>query len=238
MQVAYNARVSPHQQQHEGTIESQRCSLKPYIQHHGWSLLPEHEYSDEGISGARLDRPALDRLRDAARRGEFDELCPSMAPHGGIREDAHAGDRSAHPVRRHPLGQTADALLQASESAYRMGCLAAASPTRIEGRLRRAGRTHHEASSTHQMQSPQRGAQQHRASVSGFPAGAQSKRQRKERIRSPQKAGTVIGRARREANPLVDATTRCARVQCTPGDNWSRQTKTKSAQKSLTITAT
>ena len=69
MQVALYARVSTSQQQHEGTIESQRHALKQYIQHHGRSLLPEHEYIDDGISGARLDRPALDRLRDAARRG-------------------------------------------------------------------------------------------------------------------------------------------------------------------------
>ena len=31
-------------------------------------------YIDEGISGARLDRPALDRLRDCAHRGEFDAV--------------------------------------------------------------------------------------------------------------------------------------------------------------------
>jgi site-specific DNA recombinase len=30
-----------------------------------------HLYRDEGYSGARIDRPALDRLRDAAERGEF-----------------------------------------------------------------------------------------------------------------------------------------------------------------------
>jgi hypothetical protein len=29
--------------------------LKQHIQHQGWSLLPEHEYIDVGISGARLD---------------------------------------------------------------------------------------------------------------------------------------------------------------------------------------
>ncbi len=74
MQVACYTRVSTYQQQHEGTIESQRRVLKHYIQHQCWSLLPEHDYSDEGISGARLDRPALDRLRDAARRGEFDAV--------------------------------------------------------------------------------------------------------------------------------------------------------------------
>ena len=91
---------------------------------------------------------------------------------------------------------------------------------------------------TSDAEPPERGAQQHRESVSGFPAGAQSKRQRKERVRSTQKVGTAIGRVRREANLLVDATTMCARVQCTPGDNRSRQAKTKSAHKSLTITAT
>ena len=32
----------------------------------------EHVFIDEGYSGSRLDRPALDRLRDAAREGEFD----------------------------------------------------------------------------------------------------------------------------------------------------------------------
>jgi site-specific DNA recombinase len=74
MQVALYARVSTNHQQQEGTIESQRLSLKQHMQHQGWPLLPEHEYSDDGISGARLERPALDRLRDAARRGEFDAV--------------------------------------------------------------------------------------------------------------------------------------------------------------------
>jgi site-specific DNA recombinase len=74
MEVALYARVSTSQQQHEGTIESQRRTLQHHIQHHGWALIPEHAYIDDGISGARLDRPALDRLRDAARRGEFDAV--------------------------------------------------------------------------------------------------------------------------------------------------------------------
>jgi DNA invertase Pin-like site-specific DNA recombinase len=42
MEVAYYARVSTIQQQHEGTIESQRRLLKQHMQHHTWSLLPEH----------------------------------------------------------------------------------------------------------------------------------------------------------------------------------------------------
>jgi site-specific DNA recombinase len=88
MQVACYARVSTGQQQHEGTIESQRRVLKLYIHHQSWSLLPEHEYSDEGISGARLDRPALDRLRDAARRGEFDAVV-ILSPDRLARNYAH-----------------------------------------------------------------------------------------------------------------------------------------------------
>jgi len=42
MPVAYDARVSTNQQQHEGTIESQRGVLKHYMQQQHWALLPEH----------------------------------------------------------------------------------------------------------------------------------------------------------------------------------------------------
>ena len=62
--------------------------LKHHIQHQGWSLLPEHAYIDDGISGARLDRPALDRLRDAARRGELDAVV-ILSPDRLARYDAH-----------------------------------------------------------------------------------------------------------------------------------------------------
>src|SRR5262249_57787137 len=74
MQVAIYARVSTLNQQQEGTIASQVQILKQHIQQQGWSLLPEHEFLDDGVSGARLDRPALDRLRDGAQRGEFDAV--------------------------------------------------------------------------------------------------------------------------------------------------------------------
>lgn len=73
MQVALYARVSTPTQQQEGTIASQVQSLNLYIHQQGWHLLPEHEY-DEGVSGVRLDRPALDRLRDCAQWDEFDAV--------------------------------------------------------------------------------------------------------------------------------------------------------------------
>jgi site-specific DNA recombinase len=88
MQVALYARVSTPNQQQEGTIVSQVRSLKHYIHQQGWSLLPNHEYLDEGVSGARLDRPALDRLRDGAQRGEFDAAVV-LSPDRLARNYAH-----------------------------------------------------------------------------------------------------------------------------------------------------
>jgi site-specific DNA recombinase len=88
MQVALYARVSTPNQQQEGTIASQVQSLHLYIRHQGWSLLPTHEYIDEGVSGARLDRPALDRLRDCAHRGEFDAVVV-LSPDRLARNYAH-----------------------------------------------------------------------------------------------------------------------------------------------------
>ena len=88
MQVALYARVSTPNQQQEGTIVSQVRALKDYIHQQGWSLLPEHEFLDEGRSGARLDRPALDRLRDVAQRGEF-ETVVVLSPDRLARNYAH-----------------------------------------------------------------------------------------------------------------------------------------------------
>lgn len=88
MQVALYARVSTINQQQEGTIVSQIQLLKQHIQQQSWSLLPEHEYIDDGFSGARLDRPALDRLRNSARRGEFDAVV-ILTPDRLAREYAH-----------------------------------------------------------------------------------------------------------------------------------------------------
>jgi site-specific DNA recombinase len=88
MNVALYARVSTPHQQLERTIASQLQALHHHIEHQGWSLLPEHEYLDEGISGSRLDRPALDRLRDAAQRGEFDAVVV-LSPDRLARHYAH-----------------------------------------------------------------------------------------------------------------------------------------------------
>ena len=70
--VAIYARVSTHQQEKQGTIESQLAAVVSYAHDQGLVLSPEHTYVDNGYSGARLDRPGLERLRDAAWRGEID----------------------------------------------------------------------------------------------------------------------------------------------------------------------
>ena len=88
MQVALYARVSTTHQQQEDTIASQVRLLKEYIHEQHGHLLPHHEFLDEGISGARLDRPALDRLRDGAQRGEFDAVVV-VSPDRLARNQAH-----------------------------------------------------------------------------------------------------------------------------------------------------
>jgi site-specific DNA recombinase len=72
--IALYARVSTAQQEKQGTIESQIAALDAYAAAHGLAIAPEHRYIDDGYSGARLDRPGLERLRDAAWRGELDRV--------------------------------------------------------------------------------------------------------------------------------------------------------------------
>ena len=56
------------------TIESQLATLQAYVASQEYTLFPEHIFLDNGVSGSRLDRPALDRLRDQARLGEFEAV--------------------------------------------------------------------------------------------------------------------------------------------------------------------
>jgi site-specific DNA recombinase len=72
MQAAVYARVSTDRQAQDETIDSQLTALRAWADSHGHQLAPEHVFADDGHSGTRLDRPALDRLRDAARDGEVE----------------------------------------------------------------------------------------------------------------------------------------------------------------------
>jgi site-specific DNA recombinase len=70
-QVAIYARVSTAHQEMEQTIESQVEALREHVDDKGWFLEERHIYLDDGHSGARLARPGLDALRDAAADGQF-----------------------------------------------------------------------------------------------------------------------------------------------------------------------
>ena len=79
LQVAIYARVSSEQQSGAGTIESQLSALRAHISTFGLSLPKEHEFIDNGYSGATLIRPALEQLRDVIAAGGIDQLfvlCP------------------------------------------------------------------------------------------------------------------------------------------------------------------
>src|SRR5215211_464380 len=72
--VALYARVSTERQAESQTIEQQLERLHAYAAQQAWPIGPEQTYRDDGVSGARLDRPALDRLRDAVARGDVDRV--------------------------------------------------------------------------------------------------------------------------------------------------------------------
>src|ERR671937_87180 len=73
MQVALYVRVSTDRQQQAQTIEQQVTQLQSYVAaREGWTVAAEHVFRDDGYSGAKLQRPGLDALRDQAARAAFD----------------------------------------------------------------------------------------------------------------------------------------------------------------------
>ena len=68
--VGLYGRVSSDVQEKEHTIWSQMDDLRRHAQQHGYDVV--EEYLDEGYSGATLQRPGLDRLRDAITTGQLD----------------------------------------------------------------------------------------------------------------------------------------------------------------------
>src|SRR6266498_513879 len=74
MRVALYARVSTTRQAQAQTIEQQLTRLRSLVEQQGWILSDQHIYRDDGFSGASLNRPGLDRLRDAAAQAAFDAV--------------------------------------------------------------------------------------------------------------------------------------------------------------------
>ena len=76
MRVAVYARVSTNEQsssrQESPDTEPQLLDLRAYAEARGWKLY--QEYIDEGISGTKDSRPALNQLMNDARKRRFDSV--------------------------------------------------------------------------------------------------------------------------------------------------------------------
>lgn len=74
MRTALYVRVSTLQQAQSQTIEQQLERLHLHCQTQQWQGPEVQVFRDEGYSGATLRRPGLDRLRDQAANGCFDQV--------------------------------------------------------------------------------------------------------------------------------------------------------------------
>jgi site-specific DNA recombinase len=69
--AAIYARVSSEQQREEHTIASQTAALIEFAQSRDLEVPKEWVFEDEGFSGAILERPGLERVRDLAAEGQI-----------------------------------------------------------------------------------------------------------------------------------------------------------------------
>jgi site-specific DNA recombinase len=88
MRAAIYARVSTPRQARDQNTDQQVARLERYAEQKGWVLDGERIYLDEGYSGASLNRPGLDALRDAAAMAEF-EVVLVTAPDRLARKYVH-----------------------------------------------------------------------------------------------------------------------------------------------------
>src|SRR5436853_4887330 len=69
--AAIYARVSSEQQRQENTIASQTAALFEFAKNPDLEVPEEWVFEDEGYSGATLERPGLERVRDLAAEGHI-----------------------------------------------------------------------------------------------------------------------------------------------------------------------
>ena len=69
--AAIYARVSSEQQREERTITSQTAALIEFAKSHDLEVPKEWVFEDAGYSGATLERPGLERVRDLAAEGQI-----------------------------------------------------------------------------------------------------------------------------------------------------------------------
>ena len=75
MELALDVRVSTSRQHQTQTIDQQIDRLRAYVATRpDWHLAEEQIYRDDGYSGAKLNRPGLDRLRERAAMAAFERV--------------------------------------------------------------------------------------------------------------------------------------------------------------------
>jgi site-specific DNA recombinase len=74
MTTAIYVRVSTDRQIQAQTIEQQMERLRKHLELQGEALPADNIFRDDGFSGANLNRPGLDRLRDRVKGGVLDRV--------------------------------------------------------------------------------------------------------------------------------------------------------------------
>ena len=88
MRTAISARVSTERQTLAQTIEPQVERLTAHVHAQGETLRAEDIFRDDGYSGATLNRPGLDRLRDRVKEAVLDRVV-FASPDRLARHDVH-----------------------------------------------------------------------------------------------------------------------------------------------------
>lgn len=88
VRIGLYARVSSEKQAQEKTINSQIESIIDYANSLGEKIDPDLHFIDDGISGAYLERPGLDQLRDKAFSGKVTKVY-ILSPDRLSRKSAH-----------------------------------------------------------------------------------------------------------------------------------------------------
>ena len=88
LKIGLYARVSSEKQAQEKTINSQIASIVEYTNSLEEKIDPDLHFIDDGVSGASLERPGLDRLRDKALAGEVTKVY-ILSPDRLSRKSAH-----------------------------------------------------------------------------------------------------------------------------------------------------
>jgi site-specific DNA recombinase len=104
MRTAIYARVSTERQTLAQTIDQQVARLTAHVDSQGETLRAEDIFRDDGYSGATLNRPGLDRLRDRLKEATLDRVVIA-SPDRLARNYVHRIGKCIFPGSQVPVTQ-------------------------------------------------------------------------------------------------------------------------------------